>query len=177
MLLQSEILDNYTKKKIHISPFCETNFGPNSYDVTLDSHLKIYDLTEQPHLDIKKDNKTISFHIPLEGFVLLPNQLYIGSTVEEIGSDYFVPMYEGRSSLARLGINSHQTAGFGDIGFKSKWTLEISVIHPVKIYPHIRIGQIYFSKVNESAITKRYSGKYEGQSEPLSSKSFLDFYK
>lgn len=186
MLLRSEILENYKSGKIHISPFNPKHICPNSYDVTLADTLKVYDLSqnetyidgrgrEVPYLDMKKQNSIKTIKIPEEGMILEPNKLYIGSTVEEIGSEWFIPGYEGRSSPARLGINSHQTAGFGDIGFKSKWTLELSVIHPVKVYAHTRIGQIYFINVNENAVKELYDGKYINQSEPQESLSFLDF--
>lgn len=178
ILLGNEIHENYRKGTIHISPFKIRNIGPNSYDVTLNDTLKLYHLEDEfDFLDMKKANKTYTQKIPEEGLVLVPGILYIGSTNEEIGSDNYVPGYEGRSSLARLGVNSHQTAGFGDIGFKSKWTLEISVIHPVKIYPNIRIGQIYFLNVDQTKIKKHYlyDGKYKDQNGAQESKSYLDF--
>ncbi len=174
ILLGSEILENYQKDKIVIKPFKESQLGPNSYDVHLSSRLATY---ISQVLDCKINNKVEYFEIPEDGIILKPGVLYLGSTVEAIGSDFFVPMYEGRSSMARLGIQSHISAGFGDIGFKSNWTLEITVVQPVRIYPNVKIGQIYFHRVNEDAKIKLYDGKYKNQKEAQSSLSFKDFEK
>ena len=175
ILLKEEILKEYENKKIVISPYNEKNLGPNSYDVTLSNQLTVYEL-EDGELDSRKENKTITFEIPEEGIMLHPGILYLGSTIEKIGSDHHVPMYEGRSSIARLGIQSHISAGFGDIGFKSQWTLEIIVVHPVRIYQNERMGQIFFHHANPEANNpeNRYSGKYVDQEGPTASKSFLD---
>lgn len=180
ILLHKEIVDNYNDEQIHIYPFLEDNVGPNSYDVTLSNILKIYvSGTDEKEfiLDCKKKQPTRTIVIPDEGLVLRPGVLYLGSTVEEIGSDHFIPMYEGISSLARFGVYTHVAAGYGDIGFKQKWTTEIQVIHPFKIYPGIRIGQVYFHTVNSEANLpeNRYHGKYVNQNGPQESKSHLDF--
>lgn len=182
ILLHEQILKYYKNKKIHIHPFVEKHIGPNSYDVRLGPVLKVYDLSENncldvlDVLDVRKENKTLSFEIPEDGLILRPGVLYLGYTMEEIGSDYFLPMYEGRSSMARLGIESHISAGFGDVGFKSQWTLEIQVVHPIKVYAGMRIGQVYFHEIS-SFYNKpkwRYQGKYASQSGPQASKSYLD---
>jgi dCTP deaminase len=174
ILLGAEIKSEYDKKNIVIEPYNEEHVGPNSYDVTLSDILKTYDLVSgKSCLDSKKANKTITHMIPEKGYTLLPGKLYLGATVERVGSDCYVPMYEGRSSMARLGIQSHISAGFGDIGFKSHWTLEITVVHPVKIYPFMRIGQVYFHKVSKANV-QLYDGKYVDQKGPQESKSYLD---
>lgn len=180
ILLHSEILNEYNNGNIVIKPFDKKQLGPNSYDVKLGNTLKVYigNVTDgEILLDTKKDNPTTIIHIPEEGYVLRPNILYLANTVEKIGSDHFVPMYEGRSSIGRLGICSHVSAGFGDIGFKSNWTLEILVTYPVKIYPEMRIGQVYFHSINKShnEPQNRYNGKYKNQTHPQQSKSYLDF--
>lgn len=128
ILLHQEIVEKskkkwYRKERIHIEPFKESHVGPNSYDVRLGNTLKIYDFEKIANLDTKRMNPTITLEIPAAGVILKPGVLYLGSTMEAIGSDDFVPMYEGRSSMARLGIQSHISAGFGDVGFKSHWTL------------------------------------------------------
>jgi len=175
ILLKEEIKREYENGRIVINPYSEKQLGPNSYDVTLSDQLVIYDITTEP-LDSRKENKTITIDIPKEGFVLKPGILYLGSTVEKIGSDHYIPMYEGRSSMARMGLQTHISAGFGDVGFKSQWTLEIIVVHPVKIYPFMSIGQIYFNHINPefNYPENRYSGKYVDQVGPTASKSFLD---
>ena len=175
ILLKEEIKREYENGRIIIEPYSESHIGPNSYDVTLSNQLVVYDLTSGP-LDAKKENKTITFEIPEEGYILQPGILYLGSTVEKIGSDHYVPIYESRSSIARLGLQTHLSAGFGDVFFKSHWTLEIIVVHPVKVYPYMSVGQIYFNKINEefNYPENGYRGKYIDQVGPTASKSFLD---
>jgi dCTP deaminase len=181
ILLKSEIEHKVKEKRIHIYPYTPSQIGPNSYDVRLSPVLKVYDFhamrSVRECLDCASENPTKTFEIPLEGYVLQPGVLYLGSTVEEAGSDYYIPMYEGRSSMARLGIQSHVSAGFGDIGFKSNWTLEIIVVHPVRVYPNMRIGQIYFHHVSSEVAegAQKYHGKYATQTSPQESKSYLDF--
>ena len=200
VLLGSTIIDEVKNGRIIIEPFIEENIGPNSIDVTLSNKLltyvkceihkdenginyvkKLSDSRGESFLDMASDNRIYELEIPDDGLVLIPGILYLGSTNEKAGSDYYIPMYEGRSSMARLGIQSHLSAGFGDIFFKSNWTLEITVVHPTKIYPNTRFGQVYFHEVNEDArkqlisSEKYYKGKYTNQSGPQKSKSYLDF--
>src|SRR5690606_38471661 len=142
---------------IHIAPFNPAHVGPNSYDVTLNPKLLVYDLAPGAALDMKRDNPVRELSIPEDGLVLEPGTLYIGCTNETATSRAFVPMFEGRSSIGRLGINTHITAGFGDVGWGylpgpsgelecqfPTWTLEIEVVHPIRVYPGVRIGQVYF---------------------------------
>lgn len=199
ILLHSEILENYNAGLITIEPFDEKQIGPNSYDVKISDTLKVYKFpqirsccensndsanntevkiyTQVEYLDPRQKNQTESIKLPKDGYVLKPGVLYLGSTMERIGSQHYLPMYEGRSSMARLGIQSHISAGFGDVGFESYWTLEIVVQHPVKIYPGMRVGQIYFHRINPDANNpeNRYKGKYLVQKEPQESKSYEDF--
>jgi dCTP deaminase len=157
-------------KCIHIVPFKRENLNPNSYDLTLDNILRIY---ERGVLDVKHDNPTRKEIIPESGYRLLPGILYLGSTVETTETIKYIPMIEGKSSLARLGISIHATAGFGDIGFCGKWTLEISVIHPVIIYPFMKIAQIYFDSIEGPF--ELYKGKYQHQGSAVPSQSWRDF--
>jgi len=196
VLLGSSIIEEVKKGKIDIDPFHEENVGPNSVDVTLQSTLLTYVACEVKwngynhivvpinsidYIDMAKDNKVYELQIPEDGLIIMPGILYLGSTVEKAGSDFFVPMIEGRSSMARLGLQIHVSAGFGDINFKSNWTLEITTVHPLKIYPNTRIGQVYFHEVNETERKKlfdsgnEYNGKYTNQVGPQKSKSYLDF--
>lgn len=113
-------------------------------------------------LDPKKDNETEDIKIPEEGYVLLPGTLYLGETVEYTETTGYVPKIDGRSTTGRLGIVIHLTAGFGDNGFKGKWTLEITVTHPVIVYPNMEIGQLYFEEI-QGDISMKYEGKYQNQ--------------
>ena len=174
ILLHDQIVLGHRNNKIHIKPFHPDQVGPNSYDVRLGHTLKVY---TNEVLDVKIENPVETLKIPKEGLVLEPGTLYLGNTIEAVGSDYYVPMYEGRSSMARLGIQSHISAGFGDIGFKSNWTLEIIVHKKIRIYGGMKIGQIYFHGVDQmhNINNNLYRGKYYDQTEPQQSKSFNDF--
>lgn len=171
MLTGNEIRIQVESGNIKIEPYDPENIGPNSYDVRLADTLMVY---TEAVLDPRQDNRYREIKIPPEGLVLLPGRLYLGKTVEWTSNHGYIPMYEGRSSLGRLGISSHITAGFGDVGFQGNWTLEISVVQPVRIYPGLRIGQLYWHKpVGE--ITSNYHGKYQGQRGIQPSKLYEDF--
>ena len=113
-------------------------------------------------LDPRKDNETIITEIPEEGYLLLPGILYLGETKEYTETYGFIPNIDGRSTTGRLGIEIHRTAGFGDNGFKGKWTLEITVTHPVIVYADMEIGQLYYETIDGDSSMK-YNGKYQNQ--------------
>jgi dCTP deaminase len=186
VLTGKEIVRQMEMETLHIHPFEPKNLGPNSYDVSLNPKLLVYDLAPGQPLDMKKENPTRSLTIPEEGLVLEPGILYLGCSNETATSHRFVPMFEGRSSIGRLGINTHITAGFGDVGWGylpdasgqpvcqyPTWTLEIEVVHPIRVYPNVRIGQVYFM-MPEGEITY-YKGKYTQQREPQASQLYKDF--
>ena len=137
----------------------------------LDAYFKEKELKENP-LDMKSENKTIEFEIPKDGYVLQPGIIYIGRTVEETFTDKFIPMINGRSSGGRLGISIHVCAGFGDIGFKGTWTLEITVVEPVKIYPYEEIAQVCFFKPY-GKVKNLYNGRYNKQIDATASRFYL----
>lgn len=156
MLTRDAILKAVNKRELIITPFNINNLQPNSIDVTLYPVLHI--ITSKT-LDLKQPYKTKRVIIPKSGYVLKPRQLYLGRTVERTHTPWHIPMYEGRSTTGRYFIQSHQTAGFGDIGFDGIWTLEITVQRPTRIYPHMRIGQIGFTEPTGKIIS-RYKGNY-----------------
>ena len=158
---------------IFISEFDEKRLNPNSYNLRLHNELLVY---ETEVLDMKKDNPTRKIIIPEEGIVLEPNMLYLGRTVEHTTTKNLVPMLEGRSSTGRLGLESHVCAGFGDIGLDGTWTLEIRVIHPLRIYPGVEICQIYYHEIIGD-YEEYKSGKYQNQTEIKSSQMYKDFLK
>lgn len=170
MLTGNEIRVQLDSKRLEIRPFDPACIGPNSYDVHLADQLYVYD---EVILDVRQENRGHAIKIPPEGLVLRPGRLYLGSTVEYTDSPEFVPMYEGRSSLGRLGVCSHITAGFGDIGFRGAWTLEISVVQPVRIYAGIRIGQLYWHRP-DGMVLQRYAGKYQGEDGIRASRAYAD---
>ncbi|HTN20111.1 MAG TPA: dCTP deaminase [Pelobium sp.] len=156
MILSDQlILKEIEAGTIVIEPFKKECLGTNSYDVHLGKHLACYTNRE---LDAKKHNTIEHFEIPKEGFVLQPNTLYLGVTLEYTETHKHVPFLEGKSSTGRLGIDIHATAGKGDVGFCNTWTLEISATQPVRIYAGMPIGQlIYF--VVEGNIDTMYNTK------------------
>jgi deoxycytidine triphosphate deaminase len=171
MLTGNQILAEVEEGRISIDPFDPSHVNPNSYNVTLGPILKVY---ARFPLDTRKDNHTTTIKIPKVGYVLKPNRLYLGATVEETETRYHIPEIGGRSSTARLGITVHQTGGFGDLGFKGRWTLEIMVIHPVRIYAGDEVAQIWFWPPT-GEISHRYDevGRYYGDMEPMPSKMHM----
>lgn len=157
MILSGKEIKRRMGSDITIEPFNENQVGPNSYNLRLHRELLVY---TEPILDMKKRNNVASVIIPQDGLVLQPGQLYLGRTVEYTKTDALVPMLEGRSSVGRLGLFIHITAGFGDVGFSGYWTLEISCIHPVRIYPGIEIGQIFYHVI-EGDYERYDSDKYQ----------------
>jgi dCTP deaminase (EC 3.5.4.13) len=142
ILTDTKIKEGIANGEIIIEPYDERCLGTNSYDVHLSKHLAIY---KDNVLDAKKHNQIEPIIIPEEGYVLYPGMLYLGVTAEYTETHRAVPFLEGKSSTGRLGINIHATAGKGDVGFCNTWTLEISVVQPVRIYAGMPIGQlIYF---------------------------------
>jgi dCTP deaminase len=186
VLTGPEILRQMQLESIHIAPFHAPHLGPNSYDVTLNAKLLVYALDKDQALDMKRDNPTRALEIPPSGLVLEPGTLYLGCSNETATSCRFVPMFEGRSSIGRLGINTHITAGFGDVGWGyipdaegrlqcqfPTWTLEIEVVHPIRVYPNVRIGQVYF--MTPEGELSFYKGKYTKQREPQARQLYKDF--
>ena len=109
---------------------------------------------------MRKANRVRRMAIPPEGLVLQPNQLYLGRTVERTETHNLVPMIEGRSSIGRLGLFVHVTAGFGDVGFCGYWTLEMFAVQPVRIYAGVAICQIFYHDIRGS-FTEYQSDKYQ----------------
>lgn len=173
MLSGEEILREIEEGNIIIKPFDKKLVNPNSYNLHLGRELLVY--TDEI-IDSKRANKTEQIIIPEEGLVLQPNTLYLGRTVEYTETSKYVPMLNGRSSIGRLGVTIHVTAGFGDVGFKGTWTLEIFCIKPVRIYPNMEICQIcYYPVIGERNI--RYNGKYLNQIEVTASRLYTEYDK
>lgn len=129
---------------IVIKPFNLERLGPNSYDLSLHNELLVY---KEHTLDMKKDNAVERIGIPESGYLLQPGKIYLGRTQEWTATDTYAPMLEGRSSVGRLGLYVHITAGFGNLGSSGYWTLELSCVQPLMIYPGVRICQVYFVTV------------------------------
>lgn len=207
LLTHKQILEEVRRGNIHIAPFSESQLNPNSYNLRLDSTLKVYSAYKDTHdvatreyqrskmweteifpmraLDMAQDNPTEDINIPENGLVLFPGILYLAATVETAGSAMYVPCIEGRSSIGRLGVFVHVTAGFGDLGFSShtcpaQWTLEIAVVHPIRVYAGVQICQVAFMPAYQEehlGTPVLYQGKYSGQRGPKASAIWKELKK
>lgn len=172
MILTGKEIFKKLGKEIFIEPWDNKLLNPNSYNLRLHNEMIVYNSFP---LDMKKPNQTEKIIIPESGYCLEPGKLYLGRTLEFTETRNLVPMLEGRSSIGRLGMFVHITAGFGDVGFKGFWTLEISVIHPLIIYPNVQICQIFYHTV-EGEITEYKSGKYQENQGIQPSLLYKDFH-
>jgi dCTP deaminase len=150
ILTDQKILEFMEEGSIKVDPFHMESLGTNSYDVHLGKTLAVY---EERILDAKKHNKIRTFEIPEEGFVLMQDTLYLGVTMEYTETLRHVPFLEGKSSVGRLGIDIHATAGKGDVGFCNYWTLEISAKQPVRVYAGMPIGQLIYFEISGEILT------------------------
>jgi len=155
ILSGNEIYKEIKTGRIKIEPFEAKQLNPNSYNLTLADEI----WENQGKLDMKKSSYFEKKKIIKTGMMIYPNKLYLAKTIEYTETHGFIPCIEGRSSVGRLGINIHATAGFGENGYCGNWTLEISCIEPVKIYPFVQICQIYYSSIFGELI--EYTGKYQ----------------
>ena len=171
MILSGKEIELRAGDDIIIEPFDKKRINPNSYNLSLHNKLIMY--KESP-LDMKKNNEVEELTVPHEGLVLESNRLYLGRTIEYTETKNLVPMLEGRSSIGRLGLFVHVTAGFGDVGFKGFWTLEIFCVQPIKIYPDVEICQVYYHTL-KGDYENYSSGKYQNNRGIQSSMLFKDF--
>lgn len=173
ILSDKKILQEIADGTIVIDPFDASCLGTNSYDVHLGKWLAVYD---DEILDAKRHNTITYIEIGDEGFVLQPGTLYLGVTEEYTETHASVPFLEGKSSIGRLGIDIHATAGKGDVGFCNTWTLEISCVQPVRVYKGMPIGQLIYFAVEgdvENYYNKKSSAKYiERTDKPVESMMF-----
>lgn len=170
---------------IDVDPWVPGHVGPNSLDVTLGDTLVVYDLHQCDEtyyslgsltlpvgvLDARADNPTRTVAVPPEGFVLHPGTLYLGSTVERVECHGVVPWVDGRSSVGRLGLSVHVTAGRGDDGWSGALTLELTVVHHLRVYPGMRVGQLTF--MTTVGGRRPYAGRYQHSAGPVASRFHL----
>lgn len=169
ILTGPEIVAAQADGRLRIDPFDLTAVNPNSYNLRLGSTVLQYDV---PVLDAAQPNPTREVTIDEAGLVLRPDQLYLGHTVETAGSDVFVPLLFGRSSVGRLGLFVEITAPIGDIGFHGQWTLMLRATVPVRVYPGMRISQLMFFLAKGPI--DAYAGKYQHADGPRPSAGWQD---
>lgn len=171
ILSGKEILKEIESGRLTIDPFDRKRVNPNSYNLRLHDELLVY---TDSLLDMKKAHGTELLKIPEDGLLLEPGRLYLGRTVEYTKTEGFVPMLEGRSSIGRLGLYIHVTAGFGDVGFAGFWTLEIQCVQPIRIYPFVEVCQIYYHTI-QGDYDRYKSGKYQNNHGIQPSMLYKDF--
>jgi dCTP deaminase len=170
ILTGPEIHKQVKAGQIMIDPFYPERLNPNSYNFQLGGQLKVY---TQTLLDPAQEMEFESIQLGGEGLVLSPHRLYLGHIEEKIGSDYYVPMIKGRSSVGRLGLFINITADLVDQGAFGQWTLQMHAVQPLRIYPGMLIGQMTFWRpIGEPML---YEGKYQNAEGPGESQSWRDF--
>ena len=172
MILSGKEIEKRLGNDICIDPFDDSKLNPNSYNLSLHDELVVY---TTPFLDMAEDNPHKTIKIPKSGLTIYPGELYLGRTEEYTETYNLVPLLEGRSSIGRLGMTIHVTAGFGDVGFQGFWTLEISCVKPVVIYPFVDICQIYYLTIDGNYDPYPDSGKYQKNVDIQTSKLFKEF--
>jgi len=143
ILTGAEIIKQHARGRITIDPFDPAKVSPDSYDFHLGPILRVY--TQFP-LDVHGPNPTSELRIPPEGLVLEPQRLYLGETVEIMGSSHYIASYAARSSIARLGLFINLSATLGDLGFVGHWPLHLVAVQPLRIYAGMAVGQMLWWK-------------------------------
>ncbi len=162
ILTGKEIKKQVMQGKINIDPFVEKHLNPNSYNYRLGDYITIVD--NETSLGSVVGSKSVLILIPEEGFLLDPGKVYLGSTYETIGSHHYVTSLIGRSSVGRLGLFLQISADLGNLGPAHCWTLELTCVQPIKVYPRMIIGQVSFWK--PLGEIKHYRGNYTSFDRP-----------
>lgn len=171
ILTGPEITAAVSDGRVRISPFSPDQVNPNSYNVCLGPTLVVYTCDV---IDAHCPNPTETLTIGEHGYVLQPGELYLGHTLEEVGSDLYVPLLFGRSSVGRLGLFVEITAPIGDIGFHGQWTLMLSPVRPLRVYAGMKIGQIMFFV--STGTVDLYAGRYQASTGPQASRCWHDVH-
>lgn len=176
ILTRAAIQKAIKAKTLAITPFDESCLGPNSYDVHLGPHFAAYQFSDIPFTDPQyhpdappyragiDPRHMVHWTMPAEGEVLWPRRLYLAATLERTTCLATVPWLDGCSTIARHGISIHVCAGRGDVGFDGHWTLEITVVEPVRVTPGMRIAQVSFFQTDGwPTHDEKYQGRYQDQ--------------
>ena len=173
--------------QIGLEPLEMDLLQPSSIDVRLDRFFRLFDNHKYAFIDPAEQQDELTRLIevdPTEPFILHPGEFVLGSTYEFVTlPDDVAARLEGKSSLGRLGLLTHSTAGFVDPGFKGHVTLELSNVAtlPIKLWPGMKIGQLCFFKLTSPSEhpygSEKYSSRYQGQRGPTASRSYKNFYR
>ncbi len=187
LLSDRDIKAELSTGRIELDPLDLGMVQPSSVDVRLDRFFRLFDNHKYPFIDPAEDQPDLTHLIetkPDEPFILHPGEFALGSTFELIGlPDDIAARLEGKSSLGRLGLLTHSTAGVIDPGFSGPVTLELSNVAtlPIKLWPGMKIGQLCFFRLSSPAErpygSSEYASRYQGQRGPTASRSFLNFHR
>jgi dCTP deaminase len=187
LLSDRDIIADVEAGRIRLDPWDPSMVQPSSVDVRLDRYFRLFDNHKYPSIDPAEDQPELTrlIEVPAdEPFVLHPGEFVLGSTYEFMGMpDDLAARLEGKSSLGRLGLLTHSTAGFVDPGFTGHVTLELSNVAtlPIKLWPGMKIGQLCFFRLSSPSAQPYGSGatgsRYQGQRGPTASRSHLNFHR
>ncbi len=173
--------------RISLDPYDETMIQPSSIDFRLDRYFRVFENHRYPHIDPAADQSDLTRVVEPQGdepFILHPGEFVLGSTYEVVSLPDDLPArVEGKSSLGRLGLLTHATAGFVDPGFSGHVTLELANVAtlPIKLYPGMKVGQLCFFRLSSPAEhpygSEKYGSRYQGQRGPTPSRSFANFHR
>jgi len=185
LLSDRDILAELDARRVVLDPFDESMIQPSSVDIRLDKYFRVFENHRYPHIDPAEDQSDLTRAVQPnadEPFILHPGEFVLGSTYEVITlPDDVAARVEGKSSLGRLGLLTHATAGFIDPGFSGHVTLELSNMAtlPIKLWPGMKIGQLCFFRLSSAAEnpygSAKYGSRYQGQRGPTPSRSFQNF--
>jgi dCTP deaminase len=187
LLSDRDIRSEIDGGRIGLDPYLPELLQPSSFDVRLDRFFRLFDNHKYPFIDPSVDQPELTRLIesdPNEPFILHPGEFVLGATYEQVTlPDDIAARLEGKSSLGRLGLLTHSTAGFIDPGFSGHVTLELSNVAtlPIKLWPGMKIGQLCFFKLTSPAEkpygSADYFSRYQGQRGPTASRSFKNFHR
>jgi dCTP deaminase len=187
LLSDRDILAEIHDKRIVVDPYDEAMVQPSSIDFRLDRYFRVFENHRYPHIDPAADQSDLTRMVEPVGeepFILHPGEFVLGSTHEVVTlPDDLAARVEGKSSLGRLGLLTHATAGFVDPGFSGHVTLELANVAtlPIKLYPGMKIGQLCFFRLSSPAEhpygSAKYGSRYQGQRGPTPSRSFANFHR
>jgi dCTP deaminase len=187
LLSDRDIRTEIENNRIRVEPYDESMIQPSSIDFRLDRYFRVFENHKYPHIDPAIDQSDLTRVVEAVGeepFILHPGEFVLGSTFEVVTlPDDLAARVEGKSSLGRLGLLTHATAGFVDPGFSGHVTLELANVAtlPIKLYPGMKIGQLCFFRLTSPAEhpygSAKYGSRYQGQRGPTPSKSYANFHR
>ena len=187
LLSDRDILAEIDSGRVRVDPWDEAMLQPSSVDVRLDRYFRVFENHRYPHIDPAADQQELTREVEPAGdepFILHPGEFVLGSTLEEVSLPADIAArVEGKSSLGRLGLLTHATAGFVDPGFSGHVTLELANVAtlPIKLYPGMKIGQFCFFRLSSPALhpygSQQYGSRYQGQRGPTPSRSYANFHR